>query len=382
MNQIRFCLIGTGYVGCTLVSGIEQLKQQKIDYTGVPLGEQVEGYTAQDLSCVLAFDVDGKKIGKPLDLISKSYPELQGNAAPTITIQQGVELGSLDGMPITIKSLDQRVSLADACNAVSRMIRDTEIDVVIIATPTEAMQTFATYDEIGDAIAKNNKERLTASIFYAYAALMAARERKRGICVINGIPSEIANSPAFIALAQETNSIVIGDDLSTGQSRLLSDMMEHFKELNRTVTSLVGANWGGNMDFCRLQDSKRNESKKKTKTGCASDILGYEVPSDIRPHGYLPPLGDRKAVLIHVPYKTFGGIEDELFIVGRNTDSPAAAGMLVDLVRLGKIALDRRCAGAVSPINGFYCKRWGKQKSKVLHFQDLCAWLHGEKSAI
>ncbi|MCK5452484.1 MAG: myo-inositol-1-phosphate synthase, partial [Candidatus Aenigmarchaeota archaeon] len=190
--------------------------------------------------------------------------------------------------------------------------------------------------------------------------------------------SKVANSPVFVELAEASSSVLIGDDISSGQSRMLSDLMEHYKEINRKILSAVGANWGGNMDFYRLKDKKRNESKRATKTGCAQDILGYDLPSDIKPHGYLAPLGDKKTVFMHFPMKLFNEAEDEIFICGRINDSPAAAGMLLDMVRLGAVAVSRGEKGVISPINSFYCKWFGKQHSKILAYQKLMGWLENK----
>lgn len=230
-------------------------------------------------------------------------------------------------------------------------------------------------DELERIIKDNQKDKMTASMLYAYCAFSAARKRDRGIMHINGIPNKVANSPVFAELAEASSSVLIGDDISSGQSRMLSDLMEHYKEPNRRILSAVGSNWGGNMDFYRLKDEKRNESKRVTKTGCAQDILGYDLPSDIKPHGYLAPPRDKKAIFMHFPMKLFNEAEDEIFICGRINDSPAAAGMLLDMTRLRAVAVSRDEKGVVPAINSFYCKWFGKQHSKILAYQELMSWL-------
>ncbi|MEM4718072.1 MAG: myo-inositol-1-phosphate synthase, partial [Desulfurococcaceae archaeon] len=110
-----------------------------------------------------------------------------------------------------------------------------------------------------------------------------------------------------------------------------------------------------------------------------SDILGYEAPNYIRPTGYLEPLGDKKFVAMIIEYLSFGEFKDEIYIVARINDSPALAGLLIDLVRLGKIAIQREVYGTIYEINAFYMKKPGPSGSKVVSkykaFVDLLKWL-------
>jgi myo-inositol-1-phosphate synthase len=375
---IRVGIFGVGYVGCTLLVGLARLKAGMIDHTGIPLGECVAGYRTKDIEPVLLVDVDAAKIGARVGDFVSMYPELDAESLNDLPmVEAGVELGSLEGMPIMHAGLDQKLTLEECAQRIKNMIKDRDLDVVVIITPTEEIRRIESIEKLEDAIRADRKDDITACQFYSYCALSVAHERGRGICVINGIPSEIANSTAFVKFAQRTNSVIIGDDISSGQSRLLSDLAEHFRQLNRRVLSVVGGNWGGNADFLRLEDSKRKQSKKTTKTGCLSDVLGYDPPSDIKPHAYIGPLGDKKAILIHWPYQAFNNTIDELWVVGRISDSPSAAGMLIDMIRLGKVALDRGLNGVVPEINSFYCKRFGKQKSKILAYRELMEWLAG-----
>jgi len=78
----------------------------------------------------------------------------------------------------------------------------------------------------------------------------------------------------------------------------------------------------------------------------------------------LEPLGDKKFVAMIIEYYSFGEFKDELYVVWRINDSPALAGLLVGLVRLGKIALDRETYGTVYEVNAFYTKKPGSSGSR------------------
>ncbi|MBW6462421.1 MAG: inositol-3-phosphate synthase [DPANN group archaeon] len=376
MVRLKIGFFGFGYVASTLTCGIERVKAGEIDLTGIPLENKIPGCNVEEIEVVCGFDVDKRKIGKNVSAFVNMYPELkQRGTFDNIKIHQGVNLNSTEGMPFEAEGIDDNNTLEDCAKIIVECIINDDLDCTIVVTATEEIYDVDSISALEAIIKEDKKDNITASMFYAYCAFVAAKKRGRGIVHINGIPSKIANSVVFSELAQKSGSVLIGDDISSGQSRLLSDLMEHYKEINRTILSAIGANWGGNMDFYRLQDEKRNESKKITKTGCAKDILGYDIPSDIKPHAYLSNLGDKKSIFMHFPMRLFNGAEDEIFICGRINDSPAAAGMLIDMSRLGALAISRDEFGVNATINSFYCKWFGKQHSKILAYQKLIEWV-------
>ncbi len=133
--------------------------------------------------------------------------------------------------------------------------------------------------------------------------------------------------------------------------------MSHLAQRNRKVLDIAQFNIGGNNDFLALTDKERNRSKEFTKSSVVKDLLGYDAPHYIKPTGFLePPLGDKKFIAMHIEYVSFNGAHDEIVITGRINDSPALAGLLVDLVRLGKMAVEKKAFGTVYEVNAFYMK--------------------------
>ena len=118
------------------------------------------------------------------------------------------------------------------------------------------------------------------------------------------------------------------------------------------------------MDFLALTLPEKNKMKEFTKSSVVEDILGYDAPHYIKPTGYLEPLGDKKFVSMHIWWKTFNGLEDELVVNMRINDSPALAGLLVDLIRISKSLLDRGYRGTVYEVNAFFMKKPGPPGSR------------------
>ena len=172
--------------------------------------------------------------------------------------------------------------------------------------------------------------------------------------------------------------MIFGDDGATGATPLTADLLAHLAQRNRFVKDIVQFNIGGNTDFLALTDKERNKSKEFTKSSIVKDILGYDAPHYIKPTGFMEPLGDKKFISMHIEYVSFNEAVDELIINGRINDSPALAGLIVDLVRLGKLALEKKEFGTVYPVNAFYMKNPGpKDKNnlpRVIAYERMREW--------
>ena len=375
--MIRVIVLGLGYVGTTLITGVEKIKQGLLDLKGIPLKNDIK-YKVEEIEFVATYDVDASKIGKTAYDVAKMYYNDVPTSLSKITVRKGVHLNSLRGMPIKAEGLDDELSLEECVNKLLKEWEELKPDVVVNICTTEQFKPFNDVKELKRAITNDEKNRVTATQLYAYTAILYSGTNEP-LAFINGIPTAIANDKAFIELAKENSTVILGDDGATGATPLTADILEHLAERNRKVRSIAQFNIGGNMDFLALTDLGRNESKAFTKSRIVEDILGYDVPHYIRPTGYLKPLGDRKFVAMHIEYESFNGAVDELYIIMRINDSPAMAGMLVDLIRLAKIALERKEYGTVYPVNAFYMKNPGppgrKCVSKIIAYQMLLEWL-------
>jgi myo-inositol-1-phosphate synthase len=107
-------------------------------------------------------------------------------------------------------------------------------------------------------------------------------------------------------------------------------------------------NVGGNMDFYNMLERERLESKKISKTQAVTSQLTEELPTDdvyIGPSDYVPWLTDRKWAHIRLEGEAFGDVP--LTFEGKLEvwDSPNSAGIVIDAVRLCKLALNHGVGG-------------------------------------
>lgn len=357
---VRVVMLGAGYVTAHLATGLERLKKGLIEPYGIPLAKYVLPYSLKDIEIVGVYDVDENKVGKTLYEIAK---EVMGIEYPvpeelkTITIRRGVRRRSTDGLDMQAKGLDDLMSYEDSLKTLLNEWLDLRPDVIVNVITTEYGEEYLDESVALDKILKGD---VPATHSYAYVASLYAKARG-GVAFVNSIPTPVANNPGLLKLLEESGVVVFGDDGATGATPLTADLIEHLAERNRLIEFIVQFNIGGNTDFYALTRQDRNHMKELTKTSMIKDITGYEVPAFIKPTGYLEPLGDKKYVAMHIEYISFNGFRDSIYINARINDSPALAGILCDLIRLGKISLDKGWRGTVYEVNAFYMKRPGPQ---------------------
>ncbi|MFZ8782880.1 MAG: inositol-3-phosphate synthase [Desulfurococcaceae archaeon] len=375
--MIRVAIVGQGLVATHFAVGLERLKNNEIPDHGVPLKTRLP-YKYTNIEIVASYDVDESKIGKSLYEIAKKSYEGSGEIPRTlkdIYVRRGIHLASTRGLPIKARGREEEVGLKRAVEEILDEWRELDVDVVVNAMTTEPVEAVNNIEALHEAFESGD---LTASQTHAYMTALYS-SRYKSAAFINSIPSPIANDQAFVELYKKSKAVVFGDDGATGATPLTADLLEHLYERGRRVLGIAQFNIGGNMDFYALNMPERNVMKKATKSSMIEDILEHHVPNYIRPTGYLEPLGDKKFVAMIIEYMSFGEFKDELYIVARINDSPALAGLLVDLVRLGKIAIDREAYGTVYEVNAFYMKKPGPPGSRAISkfhaYLKLLKWL-------
>ncbi len=355
--MVRVVILGQGYVASIFASGLEKIKAGKLKPYGVPLADELP-VKIEEIEIVGSYDVDTSKIGKSVYDVAREYDSEASETLREIKIRKGIHLRSLRNLPIEASGLEDEMTLMEAVDHLVNEWKEMRAEVFVNVCTTEAFQPFGNREELERAIAEDKRDRLTATQVYAYAIAQYAKE-VGGAAFVNAIPTLIANDPAFVELAEESGMVVFGDDGATGATPLTADVLSHLAQRNRYVLDIAQFNIGGNNDFLALTDKERNKSKEFTKSSIVRELLGYDAPHYIKPTGFLEPLGDRKFIAMHIEYISFNNARDELIITGRINDSPALAGLLVDLVRLGKMAVERKAFGTVYEVNAFYMKNPG-----------------------
>ncbi|MCE4621495.1 MAG: myo-inositol-1-phosphate synthase [Desulfurococcales archaeon] len=376
--KVRVLVLGAGLVGLHYAVGIERIKSGELEPIGVPLAGYKMPVDISDIEMVGYVDVDESKVGKRLydvafEALGRELPI--PDTLKEIEVYRGIHAGSLKGLPFKAAGLDDFYGMEEALNKFTELLDTLKPDVVINVITTEHAKPF---NDTAAFIESAKLGRISASHAYALAVARYSEAGKKA-AYVNFVPSPIANDPGVLKLYEDIGSLVFGDDGATGATPLTADLLEHLAERNRRVLSIAQFNIGGNTDFLALSDPSRNIMKERTKSDVVESILGYDVPHYIKPTGYLEPLGDKKFVAMHIWWKTFNGLEDELVVNLRINDSPALAGLMVDLSRIAGAMLSKGLKGTVYEVNAFFMKKPGPPGSKniarILAYQRMISKL-------
>ena len=118
-------------------------------------------------------------------------------------------------------------------------------------------------------------------------------------------------------------------------------------------------NVGGNSDFRNMLERERLESKKISKTNAVTSMLDYDIGEDnvhVGPSDYVPWLTDRKWAYIRMEGSSFGDVPLNIELKLEVWDSPNSAGIVIDAVRLAKLALNNGISGALEAPSSYLMK--------------------------
>jgi myo-inositol-1-phosphate synthase len=312
--------------------------------------DSIGGYRLSDMRFVLAFDVDRNKIGVDLSKAIATPPTaatLYSDSAPHDTlvepgpIHDGIE-GALTGL-IEPHPDSGKLSV----DHVAHRLADTATDVLVCLLPTGATRAVQAY---------------------ARAAAEA------GVAFINATPEPVVHEPEIVRIFSDRKVPLLGDDLRShlGATALHMALIELLRSRGLDIVNTYQLNVGGNTDFLNLADPGRASSKLRSKRNAlqAAGIDAHDVSAG--PNGYVKFLGDTKTCFIRIEASSVLDSPYLIDIKMEVEDSPNAAGVLVNAVRLAMAARDRGQAGVIDQVCPFLFKnpRHGASESVGLRMLD------------
>ena len=108
-----------------------------------------------------------------------------------------------------------------------------------------------------------------------------------------------------------------------------------------------------------MLERERLDSKKISKTNAVTSVMGTELPErdvHVGPSDYVPWLTDRKWAHIRLEGKSFGDVPLNVELKLEVWDSPNSAGVVIDAVRLIKLALNNGIAGQLDGPSSYLMK--------------------------
>jgi len=344
MDGIRIAIAGIGNCASSLIQGIEYYKAIKEDAPGSSLGlmhYNLGGYLPGDIDIVAAFDIDARKIHKPLQEAMFAKPNCTKVFCPDMSSSSHsqaviVQMGEvLDGVATHMADYpdDRRFIVAD----------ERPCDVVKVLRESGA-ELFLNYLPVGSE---------DATRYYANACLEA------GVAFINGIPVFIASDDEWISRFEKRGIPLIGDDVKSqvGATIIHRALAKLFMNRGVKITHTYQLNVGGNTDFLNMLSQARLKSKKISKTEAVCSQITHDLHGDdihIGPSDYVPWMNDNKVCFLRIEGQGFGNIPVNLELRLSVEDSPNSAGVVIDAIRCCKLARDRGIGGVLlSPAASF-----------------------------
>jgi myo-inositol-1-phosphate synthase len=187
-----------------------------------------------------------------------------------------------------------------------------------------------------------------------------------GCAMVNCMPVFIARENYWQQRFEEKGLPIIGDDIksqvgATITHRVLTSL---FRERGVKLDKTMQLNVGGNSDFLNMLERERLESKKISKTNAVTSMLDYDLGAEnvhVGPSDYVPWLTDRKWAYIRMEGSSFGDVPLNVELKLEVWDSPNSAGIVIDAVRMAKLALNNGVAGALEGPSSYLMKSPPKQ---------------------
>src|SRR5437868_846722 len=338
-DKVRVALIGVGNCANSLVQGVQFYKDaDPEEFVPGLMHVDLGGYHVRDIEFTAAFDVVKGKVGKDLADAMWAHPNDTYRFAEVPKTGVKVSRGMThDGIG---KYLSEIVEKAPgSTDDVVGILRDTSTDVVVNYLPVGSEE---------------------ATKWYTEQILNA------GCAMVNCMPVFIAREGYWQKRFVDAGVPIIGDDIksqvgATITHRVLTSL---FRERGVHLDKTMQLNVGGNSDFLNMLERDRLESKKISKTNAVTSMLDYDLGAKnvhVGPSDYVPWLTDRKWAYIRLEGSSFGDVPLNVELKLEVWDSPNSAGIVIDAVRLAKLALVNGVAGALEGPSSYLMKSPPKQ---------------------
>jgi myo-inositol-1-phosphate synthase len=338
-DRVRVAIIGVGNCANSLLQGVQYYKDaDPEEFVPGLMHVDLGGYHIRDIEFTAAFDVTTDKVGKDLADAMWAHPNDTYKFADVpktgIKVSRGM---THDGIG---KYLSEVVEKAPGeTDDVVGILKETGTDVVVNYLPVGSEEATKWYTE----------------------QILSA-----GCAMVNCMPVFIAREAYWQRRFEQAGLPIIGDDIksqvgATITHRVLTSL---FRDRGVRLDKTMQLNVGGNSDFLNMLERDRLESKKISKTNAVTSMLDYDIGErnvHVGPSDYVPWLTDRKWAYIRMEGSAFGDVPLNVELKLEVWDSPNSAGIVIDAVRLAKLALNNGIGGALEGPSAYLMKAPPKQ---------------------
>jgi len=367
MSKIKVGIIGVGNCAKSLVEGIQYYNENPDDKVGL-MYPDIGGYKTSDIEFVVGFDVDRRKVNRPLVEALRAAPNCamdhvheileSGNNSPG-AVKKGAMVYSgpeLDGVAPWMLEFPEDVSFRTGAEAaksfddIVNIVKDSDVDVLINYLPVGSEK---------------------ASRYYMDVALKAE------VHFVNCIPTLIGTKETQEIEQKFINKglTIVGSDMRSawGASRMSEVLQGAMLDSGLMVTQHIQMNMAAgstqgqetirtgrtaNTDFLNMAEKSRLHNKHISKENVlkGQNIVRNEATAGMTLYAgpsltvFQKPGGqyvgsDNKIANFDIVAYGFGGARYELTARLSVQDSPNSGGVVVSAVRFCKVASEMGIVG-------------------------------------
>jgi myo-inositol-1-phosphate synthase len=359
MPQIRVAVVGVGNSACALIQGTQYYKDAKENQT-VPglMHVNFGGYHIRDITFVAAFEVNKDKIGKDLSEAIWLKPNCCEKFSDVPNLGVKVSPGIiLDGVaPHMRETFNVYDDAQTTKESIVKTLKDAKTEVLVNYLPVGSH----------DAVR-----------FYAQCAIDA------GCAFVNCMPEFIGSDKTleWPKKFEAAGLPILGDDIKSqvGATILHRNLVRLCLDRGVIVDETYQLNLGGDTDFQNMTVEGRLKSKRISKTEAVTSLVPYALPTRIGPSDYVPFLRNKKICYISLKGRKFGDRPLNISVKLEVEDSPNSGGVVIDLIRAAKIALDRKISGALISMSAYAFKHPPMQIPDTQARQWTEEWIAGKR---
>lgn len=331
-----------------LIQGIEYYRQKPSQEIIGIMHNKIGGFSIHDIDFVAGFDVGENKIGKTINEAMYEYPNMVNwipkEKMPKTTAKV-FESPALDGVGIWVENkvnpINSNKTEEQLSQEIKNAIQETETEIIVSYLPVGSEK---------------------ATQFWAQICL------DTNTAFVNCIPSFIASDDNWAKKFAEKKIPLVGDDIKgqVGATIVHRTLAKLCDDRGTKIEKTYQINVGGNTDFLNMKEQERLVSKRISKTESVQSQLSERLDDDqiyVGPSDFIPFLGNTKLMFMRIEGKQWANIPYNMEVRLEVDDKANSAGIVIDAIRLAKLAFERGIGGPIIPACAYLMKHPPQQMS-------------------
>ena len=363
VEKIKVALVGLGNCFSGLIQGIEYYRKNPSQQVIGIIHEKLRDYSIHDIDFVAGFDVGENKIGKAVNDAIYELPNMVNwidkNDMPK-TEGMVHESPALDGVGIwvenKVKPIQSGKSQSELESEIKQILKETGTEIIVSYLPVGSEK---------------------ATQFWANICL------ETNTAFVNCMPAFIASDKEWAQKFKEKNIPIIGDDIKgqVGATIVHRTLARLCDERGTKIEKTYQINVGGNTDFLNMKEQERLVSKRISKTESVQSQLTDRLDDEqiyVGPSDFIPFLGNTKLMFMRIEGRQWANIPYNMEVRLEVDDKANSAVIVIDAIRLAKIALDRGIGGPVIPASAYLMKHPIEQMTDPVAKTELEKFVRGD----